>query len=298
MWRALVVAAVLALSAAQAVAQPYGAVRMLPGAGSPNGMPPRPAGSSFPMPGMGVSALPGTVACRAAITAAERAYGIPDRLMAAIGMVESARRDPQTGQVGPWPWTINAEGAGGYYETKAEAVAAVRDLQARGVRSIDVGCMQINLFHHASAFANLEEAFDPAANARYAARYLTTLMGQTGSWQKAAAWYHSANPEFGEPYARKVMAAWSGQQSLPAAPDVQVAGYGASGSLPSSLPSLRPGPAVSGSMTFAGSTTARIIPLASGSQLGGATATARSLDSYRANPTQLAAQFLPLRPRS
>ena len=35
--------------------------------------------------------------------------------------------------MGPWPWTINAEGVGSFYETKAAAIAAVRDLQARGL---------------------------------------------------------------------------------------------------------------------------------------------------------------------
>ena len=41
--------------------------------------------------------------------------------------------------------------------------------RAQGARSIDVGCMQVNLLHHADAFASLEQAFDPVANARYAA---------------------------------------------------------------------------------------------------------------------------------
>ena len=75
----------------------------------------------------------------------------------------------------PWPWTVNAEGQGAFYDTKAEAVAAVRAMQARGVRSIDVGCGQINLMHHPDAFASLEQAFDPQANAAYAARFLKEL---------------------------------------------------------------------------------------------------------------------------
>lgn len=288
MWRALLPAILLACWSVAAAAQPYGATRMLPA--SSMVAQPRPM---FAAPAASASALPGSTACLAAIAAAERAQGIPDRLMAAIGMVESARKDPRTGQVGPWPWTINAEGAGGYYETKAEAVAAVRSLQAQGVRSIDVGCMQVNLMYHASAFASLEEAFDPAANARYAAQYLQSLMTQTGSWQQATASYHSANPERGGPYARKVMTAWSGQQNAPPPPDVALAGYGAAPPMP--RPPVGTGPSVGASMTFGGSTTARIIPLP-GVQPGGAAG--RGLDAYRANPTQLAAQFLPLRPRS
>jgi hypothetical protein len=106
--------------------------------------------------------------------------------------------------VHPWPWTINAEGEGHYYATKAEAVAAARAMQARGVRSMDVGCMQVNLMHHPNAFTSLDQAFDPRTNAAYAARFLNQLFAQTGDWAKATANYHSATPDIGASYERKV----------------------------------------------------------------------------------------------
>lgn len=152
--------------------------------------------------------------CRSAVAAAERAYGIPAHLLAAIARVESGRRDPNTGAMHPWPWTANAEGQGSFYETKAEAVAAVRAMQGRGIRSIDVGCGQVNLVHHPTAFASLEQAFDPQANAAYAARFLKELFVQTGDWNKAAAMYHSATPEIGAEYQRKVLAVWPEEQKL------------------------------------------------------------------------------------
>ncbi len=99
-----------------------------------------------------VEGAPGDL-CRAAIAGAERQWHVPDRLMAAIGVVESGKRDA-AGTVSPWPWTINAEGVGHWFDSKAEAIAAVRTLQARGVRSIDVGCLQVNLMHHPDAFGS------------------------------------------------------------------------------------------------------------------------------------------------
>ena len=39
--------------------------------------------------------------------------------------------------------------------------------------------MQVNLMHHPNAFADLDEAFDPAANARYAVTFLSALYQQT-----------------------------------------------------------------------------------------------------------------------
>ncbi len=154
--------------------------------------------------------------CRAAIRNAERAAGIPQALLSALGRVESGRRNPETGNFGPWPWTINAEGRGQFFPTKAEAVAAVRRLQAEGVRSIDIGCMQINLRHHPNAFASLEDGFDPAKNAAYAAQFMTQLYESSKNWLQAASHYHSQTPEFAQAYQRRVMAAWPEESRIAA----------------------------------------------------------------------------------
>jgi hypothetical protein len=146
--------------------------------------------------------------CRQAIQAAEAEQKLPGGLLHAIGTVEAGRPDPAGKGVTAWPWTINAEGQGRYFDSKEEAIAAVEALQARGIRVIDVGCLQVNLYHHPQAFPDLGTAFDPAANARYAALFLKRLYGQTKSWEQAAANYHSATPERGEAYRQLVMAAW------------------------------------------------------------------------------------------
>ncbi len=146
-------------------------------------------------------------ACRRAIAASERANHVPDRLMQAIGRVESGRRNAQGG-VDPWPWSINVEGTDHVFETREEAIAEVVRLEAQGIRSIDMGCMQVNLLHHPNAFATLEEAFDPEANAAYAGKFLAGLHADTGSWAAAAAAYHSQTPALGAAYAQRVMAVW------------------------------------------------------------------------------------------
>jgi hypothetical protein len=150
--------------------------------------------------------------CRGAIAQAERRGALPPHLLAAIARVESGRRDPVTGAFGPWPWTINAEGEGFFFDSKAQAIAAVRGMLARGMKSIDIGCTQVNLMHHPDAFASLEAAFDPATNAAYAAKFLNQLQTQTGNWQKATAMYHSADPERGSLYQQKVAAALPEEQ--------------------------------------------------------------------------------------
>ena len=147
--------------------------------------------------------------CRSAVGMVEARLHIPDAFLSAIARVESGRPDRQTGVLAPWPWTINAEGRGAFFGSKAEAVNAVRTLQARGVRSVDVGCMQVNLMHHPEAFASLDQAFDPANNAAFAGHLLLNLFAQTRAWPRAAAAYHSQTPTVGAAYQQRVLAEWA-----------------------------------------------------------------------------------------
>lgn len=152
--------------------------------------------------------------CAQAIAIQERAQAIPKHLLSAIALAESGRKHPSTGQATPWPWSVMAEGQGRYLATKADAIAEVRGLQARGVRNIDVGCMQVNLYYHGDAFATLDQAFDPVANAAYAGGFLRDLFEASGSWQEAAGLYHSATPEHKNPYQARVVRYWADQQRL------------------------------------------------------------------------------------
>jgi hypothetical protein len=189
---------------------------------------PRHAASRHAAPALAAPPAPATPydECEAAIAAAERAQAIPSRILPAIGRVESGRVDPATGRVRAWPWAINVAGQGHWFESKEEAVAAVQALQATGVRSIDVGCMQVNLMHHPDAFPSLDAAFDPPTNAAYGARFLAALNRQTRSWPMAVADYHSATPELGIPYQQRVMAGMTGYAplSLPAGAGAFAAG--------------------------------------------------------------------------
>ena len=165
-----------------------------------------------------VAADPATL-CETAATTAEYVGRLPPRLLAAISVTETGRVDPVSGRVRPWPWTINAEGSGQFFETRQQAIAAVKALQARGVQSIDVGCMQVNLMYHPDAFASLEEAFDPRANAIYAAKFLNTLYAEAKDWPRAIAGYHSETPALGDAYRVLVMARWQAGDLHAAAPD-------------------------------------------------------------------------------
>jgi hypothetical protein len=148
--------------------------------------------------------------CDQAAAAAEQQYALPPGILAAIGRVESNRLDPRSNTAHPWPWTVNAAGAGAMLPTREAAVAWVQAIQQRGVQSIDVGCFQVNLLHHPDAFPTLQVAFDPQANALYAGRFLLELRRRTGNWDAAIMAYHSADVVRGAPYRDQVLAAWNG----------------------------------------------------------------------------------------
>lgn len=136
--------------------------------------------------------------CISAIKQAEIRHGIPENLLLAIGLQEAGlKRD---GILTIWPWTINSEGVGTRFDSKSEALAFARAEQAAGKRSYDVGCLQINMRWHGAEFDGLEHAFDPDANADYAARFLRDLRSQTSNWMTAAGNYHSKTEKFHNRY--------------------------------------------------------------------------------------------------
>ncbi|MCP4821582.1 MAG: lytic transglycosylase domain-containing protein [Shimia sp.] len=132
-------------------------------------------------------------ACVNAILESQARYDIPDNLLLAIGLQEAGRNGRSGLTV--WPWTANANGEGRFFADQQSLLDWVRMKQGAGVSSIDVGCMQINQYWHADAFASLEHAATPAANVDYAARYLVSLYQEGGDWWQAAGRYHSSTED-------------------------------------------------------------------------------------------------------
>jgi hypothetical protein len=92
------------------------------------------------------------------------------------------------------------EGAGKWFETEDSARAYVFRHFKQGARSFDVGCFQINYKWHGDAFASIEEMFNPTKNALYAAKFLSSLNAELGSWSAAVGAYHSRTPKYAKLY--------------------------------------------------------------------------------------------------
>ncbi len=150
--------------------------------------------------------------CTAGLRAAEDKHGTAPGLVTAIAKAESGRPIPPLPGLQPWPWAINADGAAMYFQGKEAAVTWTRLALARGVRQVDVGCMQVNLQSHPNAFRSLDEAFDPGANTDYGARFLRQLRDDAGgNWYEAVGYYHSRTPVLASDYRARVSAIANGR---------------------------------------------------------------------------------------
>lgn len=138
----------------------------------------------------------------------ESYYNIPHKLLEAVALNETGRYHKNMEETLPWPWSVNFLGKSYYFDSKYEAVYFVKKIISKGIKNIDVGCMQVNLHHHGNAFKNVNDAFDPKQNIAYAASLISNYHLLSNNWLRAVSKYHSHNTEKGHPYAENVAVIW------------------------------------------------------------------------------------------
>lgn len=185
--------------------------------------------------------------CDAAAHAAAAAYDTPLAVLLAITRVETGRGIGA--DLRPWPWTINHAGRGQWFDTAADARSAAEAALAEGQGNLDIGCFQLNHRWHGNHFTTIDQMFEPEANARYAAGFLSDLYRETGSWSAAIAAYHSRSAGPAAAYLARiepVLAALGPAAELAPAvrlnsyPLLQTGSRGAGGSLVPRLTTNRP----------------------------------------------------------
>lgn len=125
--------------------------------------------------------------CPTLIAHTEVRRNIPRGLLMAIALTESG-----TGG-NPSPYAMNIAGRTHFARSGQEMANIISSNWSRGVRSIDVGCMQINLKYHGANFARLTDLLNSTTNVEYGASYLIKLATETGSWKDAVMSYHNKN---------------------------------------------------------------------------------------------------------
>jgi hypothetical protein len=136
--------------------------------------------------------------CDAVSATAARAQNMPSDALYAITLSETGRT--RGGAFRPWPWTVNMEGRGFWFDTREEAYTYVMERYNAGARSFDVGCFQLNYKWHGMNFESIDAMFDPMINATYAAKMLSGLHDEFGDWTKAAGAYHSRTETYASRY--------------------------------------------------------------------------------------------------
>ncbi|MBA8903542.1 soluble lytic murein transglycosylase-like protein [Phyllobacterium sp. P30BS-XVII] len=123
--------------------------------------------------------------CEREMHRASSKYNIPIGILYAVGLTETGRKESLQ------PYAMNIEGKAVFMPSAAAALAKFNEAQGQGAKLIDLGCMQINHYFHASAFPSVGAMLDPASNVDYAARFLKQLRAREGNWTMAVARYHA-----------------------------------------------------------------------------------------------------------
>jgi len=154
--------------------------------------------------------------CITSARLASERTGVPFHVLQAISLTETGRKSG--GVFRPWPWTVNMEGKGDWFDSRAQALAYVDKNFKRGARSFDVGCFQLNYKWHGQAFSSIEQMFDPTENALYAANFLRELYIEKGNWTDAAGAYHSRTPSYANRYKKRFAKLYARLSSDPLPP--------------------------------------------------------------------------------
>jgi len=123
--------------------------------------------------------------CEAEMIAASQRYDVPLGVLYAVGLTETGRKSSLQ------PYALNIGGKAVFARSKEEAMRHFHTARKRGIKLIDLGCMQINHHYHNQHFASPQAMLEPAANVAYAAKFLRQLYQREGSWTLAVARYHA-----------------------------------------------------------------------------------------------------------
>lgn len=127
----------------------------------------------------------GGLVCEQQMVKAARTHGVPLSVLYAVGLTETGQR------TGLSPYALNIAGQPYWATSQKDALVEITKALGRGVRLIDIGCMQINHAYHRAHFPSLTAMLVPAHNVDYAAKFLKSLYTQEKSWTRAVARYHA-----------------------------------------------------------------------------------------------------------
>lgn len=130
-------------------------------------------------------AAPPSNICERQLAIAAAGENVPLGVLYAVGMTESGNKGSLH------PYALNIAGKTVFAKSQAEALATFEKARNKGIKLIDLGCMQVNHHYHGKNFTSPLAMLDPETNVAYAAKFLKELRDSEGSWTMAVARYHA-----------------------------------------------------------------------------------------------------------
>ncbi|MDP1702517.1 MAG: transglycosylase SLT domain-containing protein [Aestuariivirga sp.] len=123
--------------------------------------------------------------CEREMISASTRHKVPLGVLYAVGLTETGRKGSLH------PYALNIEGKTVFTNSERAAMKSFKVARLTGKKLIDLGCMQVNHHYHGDKFSSVEDMLDPQKNVEYAAKFLSELRVQEGSWTMAVARYHA-----------------------------------------------------------------------------------------------------------
>ncbi len=136
--------------------------------------------------------------CDAAAARASIATGVPLEALRSLSRADIG--ESKNDGLPHWPWTVNIEGKGVWFETENQARLYLYRHFWSGARSFDVGCFRINYRWYGASFSFVEDMFNADKNALCAAGLLKRLHAELGSWDRAVGAYRSRTHSHAQRY--------------------------------------------------------------------------------------------------
>lgn len=142
-------------------------------------------------------------------------HRVPADVLFAVCLQESGKRWQDKHL--PWPWTLNIQGKGQYFDTPVDAQRQLLDVIHSGSCRVDIGLCQVHWCAHKKHFAAPSQLLNPYVNLNYAAKlirseYDYTQRAGNADWWVAVGRYHSRNPTLANRYRERVKARWQRHQ--------------------------------------------------------------------------------------
>lgn len=151
--------------------------------------------------------------CDAIVEQAAQKFDVPAGLMSAMSRVLLEQSDTRQ-MVQTTPWAIKQGAHVLTFETAADMEAELENLILNGDEDLNLGCMQLNLIWHGDHFHSLQDMMHPTKSADYAAKVLSELYKEHGSWQKTIRAFHGPATDTQE-YVNSVLRLYDTRKSVP-----------------------------------------------------------------------------------